>query len=278
MAARGSQGASKQRRRAAGRQRGAAGEPPVDEALRKRAREIARRLARAIPETRPELWHRSPWELLVATILSAQSTDRTINRVVPGLFERYPSPEALAEAPIEQLEQVVRPTGYYRQKARRIREVSRLLVERHGGQVPRSIEELTALPGVARKTANVVLGAAFGIASGIVVDTHVGRVSRRLGLTEHKDPVKVERDLCAIFPKRQWIGVSHRLVLHGRYVCTARKPTCHRCPIAELCPSAEDAPQGRWTERAAWERDLVRAGRARSGADDGLSPARDGTD
>ncbi len=276
MAARRMQRASKQRAGAVGHRRAGNGEPPVDEALRQRAREIARRLARAIPETRPELWHRNPWELLVATILSAQSTDRTINRVVPGLFERYPTPQALAEAPLEQLEELVRPTGYYRQKARRIREVSRLLVERHGGEVPRSLEELTALPGVARKTANVVLGAAFGIASGIVVDTHVGRVSRRLGLTGQKDPVKVERDLCALFPRRQWIGISHRLVLHGRYVCTARRPTCHRCPLNEPCPSAEDAPQGRWTERAAWERDLVRAGRARSGADDGLSPAGDG--
>ncbi len=243
---------------------------PIGEDAKQRAREVARRLARAVPTTRPELWHRNPWELLVATILSAQSTDRTVNKVVPKLFARYPTPRALAEAPIEELEELVRSTGYFRQKARRIREVSRLLVERHGGEVPADMESLTALPGVARKTANVVLGAAFGVSSGIVVDTHVGRVARRLRFTVEKNPVKVERDLCALFPRRQWVAVSHRLVLHGRYVCVARKPACSRCPLNELCPSAEDAPRGVWTERAAWERERVLAGRRRSGADEGL--------
>ncbi len=245
----------------------------VDEDAKVRAREVARRLARAIPTTRPELWHRNPWELLIATILSAQSTDRTINRVVPELFARYPGPDALARARLQELEALVRPTGYYRQKARRIREVSRLLLERHGGEVPRDMEALTALPGVARKTANVVLGAAFGMAAGIVVDTHVGRVARRLGFTSAKNPVGVERDLCEIFPRRQWISMSHRLVLHGRYVCLARRPACAHCPLNELCPSAEDAATGRWTERAAWERDRVAAGRRRSGADEGVETA-----
>ncbi|HEX7476897.1 MAG TPA: endonuclease III [Polyangiales bacterium] len=222
-----------------------------------RANEVRKRLARAMPEPKCELDYDGPWQLLVATILSAQSTDRMVNRVTPALFARYPSPTALATADQTQVESLVKSTGFFRNKAKSIRESSRLLVERHQGKVPRTLEELVQLPGVARKTANVVLGTAYGIASGITVDTHAGRLARRLGLTKHADPVKVETDLCALFPKSSWIDMSHRFVLHGRYVCTAIKPRCASCPLAELCPACEAEPHGRWTERAERELTLV---------------------
>jgi endonuclease-3 len=231
-----------------------------------RATQIRERLSRAIPEPRTELDHANAWQLLVATILSAQSTDRNVNRVSPALFRRFPTPAALGAASQEDVEGLVRSTGFFRSKARAIRETSRLIAERHGGEVPRSIEELTELPGVARKTANVVLGSAFGIPSGVVVDTHVGRVARRLELSCEQDPVKVETELCALFPRASWIEISHRLVLHGRYVCTARDPSHGECPLFELCPSAEGKAEGRWTERADAERRLVEArGQARLG-------------
>jgi len=228
----------------------------VSPGLRARAGEVHERLACAQPVPVCELDHRSPFELLIATILSAQSTDRMVNIVTQALFVHWPSPAALAGASQEEVEEVVHPTGFFRQKARNIRETARLLVELHGGEVPRSVEALVALPGVARKTANVVLGTAFRIASGITVDTHAGRVARRLGLTRQEDPAKVEAALCALFPVEAWIDTGHRLVLHGRYVCLARKPDCAHCPLHELCPSAEGSPQAPWPERA--ERELHR--------------------
>jgi len=221
-----------------------------------KTREISRRLVRAIPNPRTELEHEGPWQLLVATILSAQATDERINQVTPALFERWPTPAALGAAKQKDVEAVVRSTGFYRNKAKAIREASRALAERHGGEVPRTMEEMIELPGVARKTANVVLGSGYGIASGIVVDTHVGRVARRLELTGELDPVRVERDLCGLFPKRSWIAIGHRLLLHGRYVCTAKKPRCAECPLNGVCPSAEAAPRGRWTQRADGEAEL----------------------
>jgi endonuclease III len=203
----------------------------------RRAREVRDGLEAAMPEPRVELDFADAWQLLIATILSAQSTDRNVNRVTPVLFAKYPTPEALARASQEDVEGVVKSTGFYRNKAKAIRGASQALVERHGGQVPRTMEEMLALPGVARKTANVVLGSAYGLATGIVVDTHAARVAQRLGLTKHKDPKKVEQDLCALFPQESWIDMGHRLVLHGRYVCTSRSPACPSCPVASACPS-----------------------------------------
>jgi len=195
--------------------------------------------------------------LLIATILAAQSTDRTINQVTPALFARYPTPAQLADADSDELEQLVKSTGFFRNKAKAIRAASRAITDHFGGEVPRSLEELVTLPGVARKTANVVLGVAYRIPSGIVVDTHVGRVSVRLGLTQATDPVKVERDLCAIFPQTSWIDMSHRLILHGRYVCLARSPRCAQCPLNEICGSRTAAPERSQSARAALERQRV---------------------
>jgi endonuclease-3 len=224
-----------------------------------RVRALGARLARAIPEPRCELDHRSAWELLVATILSAQSTDRRVNAVTPELFRVYPSPAALAAAPRAEVERLVQSTGFFRNKARAVQLASERIAERHGGEVPRSLQELVELPGVARKTANVVLGTAYRIASDIVVDTHVGRVARRLELTAESDPVKVERDLCALFVPRAWIDTGHRLLLHGRYVCTARAPDCAACPLNELCPEREADPEGAWSTRARAESARVAA-------------------
>ncbi len=235
---------------------------------RARADEVHARLAATLEAPPCELDFASPWQLLVATILSAQSTDKMINKVTPGLFARWPTPAALATASQEEVEVVVKPTGFFRNKAKAIRGAAALIAERHGGEVPRTVEALTALPGVARKTANVVLGTAYRIPSGITVDTHAGRVARRLELTEHDDPEKVEADLTALFPREAWIDTGHRLVLHGRYVCLARKPRCGECPLAEICPSHEgEAPATPWTERAARERVKVLS----RGADDAAS-------
>ena len=211
---------------------------------------MRRRLERALPEPRCELDHENAWQLVVATILSAQSTDKRVNLVTPALFERYPTPADLGAADRAEVEDLVRTTGFFRNKAKAITGASRLIAERHGGEVPRSVEELVELPGVARKTANVVLGTAYRIPSGIAVDTHATRVSQRLELTEERDPVKIERDLCELFPRETWPDMSHRLILHGRYVCLARKPDCPRCPLNEVCPSAEAKPEGTWTARA----------------------------
>jgi endonuclease III len=201
-----------------------------------RAEQICRRLAETYPDATCSLDFRSPFELVVATILSAQCTDRRVNMVTGELFSRWPTPARMAAAPQAAVEEVIRTTGFFRAKARNILGCCQALVERHGGEVPRSLADLVKLSGVGRKTANVVLGSAFGIPSGVVVDTHVGRIARRLGLTRHADAVRAERDLIACLKEPRWIEFSHRLIALGRAVCTARKPRCEACPLADLCP------------------------------------------
>jgi endonuclease III len=230
--------------------------PPTPAAI-SHAAEVEARLTAAMPEPRCELNHENAWQLLVATILSAQSTDRMVNKVTPQLFERFPTPAALGAAEQDELETLVKSTGFFRNKAKAIRAASQQIAEHFGGEVPRSLEEITRLPGVARKTANVVLGTAYRIPSGMTVDTHAGRVSRRLKLTKHEDPVKVEQDLCALFPQSSWIDMGHRFVLHGRYVCLARSPNCAQCPINELCKSHQAPPAANWQARAKLESDRV---------------------
>lgn len=215
------------------------------------------RLVRAIPEPHVELLFQSPWQLLVAVILSAQSTDRRVNQVTPELFRRWPDPTALAAAQPAEVEEVIKSTGFFRNKTRAIIGASSMLVERFAGEVPRSMSQLCEVPGVARKTANVVLGSAYRVASGIVVDTHAARVAQRLLLTRQTDPVKIEAELCGIFAREEWIGVSHRLVLHGRYMCTARAPACSSCPLNELCPARLVPADGAWQERAAREAEAM---------------------
>lgn len=207
------------------------------EEKRRRAAALARRLAAAYPGLRVPLDQKNNFELLVAVILSAQCTDEMVNRVTPELFLRYPTPEAMARAPLKSIESIIRRLGLFHAKAVALKKMSRQLIERHAGEVPATMEELTALPGVGRKTANVILGHAFGI-PGIIVDTHCKRVSRRLGLTREEDPEKIERELMKLLPPEEWTGFSHRLVLHGRRVCYARKPDCKNCPVNDLCPSA----------------------------------------
>ena len=208
-------------------------------ARRARAAEILARLTRAYPEAHCALDHRDPLELLVATILSAQCTDARVNQVTPALFRRCPTAADYAAIPAAELEALVRPTGFFRNKARSLKALGAALVERHHGDVPSTMEELVSLPGVGRKTANVVLGNAFGKNEGIVVDTHVGRLARRLGLTRETDPVRVERDLEPLFPRAEWARLAHLLIAHGRRVCRAPRPRCAECSLAELCPSAE---------------------------------------
>jgi endonuclease-3 len=208
----------------------------VDPATKRRAARVYRKLNEAYPDARCALNHARPFELLVATILSAQCTDDRVNKVTPKLFRRYPDPAAMADAKQSILEEMIRSTGFFRNKARSLREASRDIVEMHGGEVPRSMEELTALRGVARKTANVVLGNAWNINEGVVVDTHVQRLSQRLGFTEHKQPNRIERDLMALFPREDWTLLSHLLIWHGRAVCQARRPDCANCCIARHCP------------------------------------------
>lgn len=190
-----------------------------------------------------ELDHKSPFELIVATVLSAQSTDVMVNKITPELFRRWPGPKQLAAADPSEVEQVLSKIGMFRQKTKNIIGLSKLLLEKHGGQVPRTLDELVKLPGVGRKTANVVLGVAFGMPEGVVVDTHVQRISQRLGLTQHTEPVDIEQDLMKLFDRTLWDPLSHTLIFHGRRICTARKPACAACPAAELCPSAFDAEQ-----------------------------------
>lgn len=225
--------------------------PPADPA------EVHARLAVAIPQPRCELDHASPWQLLIATILSAQSTDRTVNTVTPLLFQKWSTPEALAAAPREEVEAVVHRTGFFRNKTKAIQGASQVIAAQHGGEVPRDMAALLQLPGVARKTANVVLGVAFRVPAGIVVDTHVMRTSQRLGLATASVADKVEQELCARFPTEQWIDVGHRLLLHGRYVCLAKEPRCEHCPLNELCPSRTTAPLGSWQDRAEHMRHTV---------------------
>lgn len=208
-------------------------------AKKRRTADILARLKDEYPDAHCALDHQGAQELLVATILSAQCTDKRVNMVTPALFEKYPRAEDYAEAPLEELEEMVRSTGFFRNKAKSLKGLGQALVDEHGGRVPKTLQELVKLPGVGRKTANVVLGNAFGVDEGIVVDTHVGRLSRRLGLTEENDAVKVERDLMKIVPKDDWTLWAHLLIYHGRQICHSRKPDCGRCMLADLCPSAE---------------------------------------
>ena len=204
--------------------------------LTRRARRINRVLAERYPDARCELDFSTPLELLVATVLSAQTTDVTVNKVTPELFGSYPRAVDYAEAEVAHLEEILRPTGFFRAKARSLVGLGTALVERFGGEVPRRMADLVTLPGVGRKTANVVLGNAFGI-PGLAVDTHVLRVSRRLRLTEQEDPVAVETELTALLERKEWVMASHRMIFHGRRTCHARRPACGACPLAALCPS-----------------------------------------
>ena len=203
------------------------------------ASEVTARLKAEYPDARTELDWSNPLELLVATILSAQTTDVQVNRVTESLFSKYRTAEDYADSTPDELEEDIRPTGFYRNKARSLRGMASALVEEHGGEVPRTMSELVALPGVGRKTANVVLGNAFGTNEGIVVDTHVRRVSGRLGLTESQDPVKIEQDLMEVVPEEDRTIFSHLLILHGRRTCKARKPDCPNCILNDICPSAD---------------------------------------
>jgi endonuclease-3 len=207
-------------------------------ALIKRLGAIVAGLKSLYPAVTCALDHENDFELLVATILSAQCTDERVNQVTPALFARYPDPARLAAADPAELEELIRSTGFFRNKAKSLRGAAQRLTDHYGGKLPRTLEELITLPGVARKTANVVLGTAHGIASGIVVDTHVKRLTDRLGLTAETDPEKIERDLMALLPEQEWIDFSHRLIWHGRRVCKARKPACGECQLALHCPSA----------------------------------------
>jgi len=203
---------------------------------RERAEKVLEHLHRLYPDSKTALDWTTPFELLVATILSAQCTDVRVNIVTPALFRAFPDAAAMAEASQEELEELVRTTGFFRNKAKNIRGAAQAIMEQHGGQVPETMEELLALPGVARKTANCVLGTAFSNAVGVVVDTHVGRIARRMGFTREHDPVKVERDLMKLFPRRDWVYLSHSWIDHGRAVCTARRAHCQRCEMAVDCP------------------------------------------
>jgi endonuclease III len=204
------------------------------------APEVVARLKAEYPDARTELDWSNSLELLVATILSAQTTDVQVNKVTERLFAKYRTAEDYADAPSHVLEEDIRPTGFYRNKARSLRGMASALVEEHRGEVPRTMSELVALPGVGRKTANVVLGNAFGVDEGIVVDTHVRRVSGRLGLTQNRDPAKIEQDLMQVVPKDDWTIFSHLLILHGRRTCKARKPDCPNCTLNDICPSARE--------------------------------------
>jgi endonuclease-3 len=205
----------------------------------KRIEELLRRLRAAYPKAECALLHINAWELLVATILSAQCTDARVNIVTPGLFRRFPSPKAFAEASLPAIEEEIRSTGFYHNKAKSISGAAKRVVSEFGGKVPQTMEELLTLPGVARKTGNVVLGVAFKIAAGVVVDTHVLRLSHRLGLTRAEDPKRVEEDLMKIIPKDRWIAFSHEMIHHGRQICIARKPRCVDCPLETLCHAAD---------------------------------------
>jgi endonuclease-3 len=212
---------------------------PARRKSRARAGAILEILQRTWPKATCELAFENAYQLTVATILSAQSTDKGVNLVTPALFKRYPTPARLARADLGALEKMVHSTGFFRQKARSLVRMAQTVVSEFGGEIPRTLEEMVRLPGVARKTANVVLGSAYGIPSGVVVDTHVTRVAGRLGLTREVDPVKIERDLMALAPEERWIDLGHQLIWHGRRICHARKPECDACPLAPVCPSAE---------------------------------------
>jgi endonuclease-3 len=200
------------------------------------APKVVAHLATDYPEVTCALENESAFELLIATILSVQCTDERVNMVTPELFRRWPTPAKMAAAPIEQLEKVIHSTGFYRNKAKNIQGCSRELADTFGGEVPRDIEQMVKLPGVGRKTANVVLGTCYGMATGVVVDTHVTRISNRLGLTEHTDATKIERDLMELVPQTEWVDFAHRMIHHGRRICMARKPKCDECSMSSFCP------------------------------------------
>jgi endonuclease-3 len=204
---------------------------------KQRARKILSLLKKEYPGARPELKYSNPLELLVATILSAQCTDERVNMVTESLFKKYRSPEDYLKVPQEQLEQEIRPTGFYKSKTRSIRGACEMIMKQFGGSIPRTMEELVELPGVARKTGNIVLSHAYGVIEGIAVDTHVKRLSQRLDLSQNTDPDKIETDLCRLIPRKHWAMFSDTLILHGRRVCYARKPAHERCIVRELCPS-----------------------------------------
>jgi endonuclease-3 len=204
-----------------------------------RVKDILNRLDQRYPNVRCALHHNSAWELVIATILSAQCTDVMVNKVTPGLFEQYPTPEAMAKATPEELEPILRPTGFYRNKAKSVVGASKGIVENFGGEVPNEMDKLLTLPGVARKTANVVLGSWFGIGVGVVVDTHVHRISRRLELTKADDAKNIEQDLMRVIPRTKWIDFSHQIIHHGRAICIARRPKCADCPIENVCHAAD---------------------------------------
>ncbi len=207
-------------------------------ALQARTKKIIAGLRKTYPDAHCELNYSNPLELLIATILSAQCTDKRVNRVTAELFKKHRSAADFANAPLAELEQDIKTTGFFRNKAKNVQACCRKLVERHGGEVPKTMEELTHLDGVGRKTANVVLGNAFGVNVGVVVDTHVARLSQRLGLTKHKQPEKIEEDLMKLVPREQWTLLSHWLIWHGRRRCDARRPDCAQCEIRKVCPSA----------------------------------------
>jgi endonuclease-3 len=206
--------------------------------LPERAREIYDRLVEHYPDAHCALDFKSPFQLLIATILSAQCTDKRVNMVTPALFKRYRTPAALAVAKPEELEEMIKSTGFFRNKTKSLLGMSNAVAERHGGKIPDTMDELVKLPGVGRKTANVVLGNAYDKNEGVVVDTHVGRVSKRLGLTRQTDPVKVEQDLMKLFPNDRWTMLSHLLIEHGRRICEARRPKCESCFLSDICPSS----------------------------------------
>jgi endonuclease-3 len=203
-----------------------------------RAGRIVERLAATYPDSRCALDHDSPFQLLLATVLSAQCTDAMVNRVTPALFERFATPEALAAAPLDEIEEAIRRINYYRTKAKALKGLAAALVERHGGEVPRALDDLVRLPGVGRKTANVVRGVAWGDADGVVVDTHVKRIANLLRLTRSDDPVRIERELLDLLPREERVMFTHRVIEHGRALCIARRPRCGECVLSDLCPSS----------------------------------------
>jgi endonuclease-3 len=209
----------------------------VSEPIRLRALQVVERLAEAYPDAKSSLNFESPFQLLIATILAAQCTDERVNLGTPALFARLPTPLAMAEAPLPEIEKAIRSTGFFRNKARHIQGASRMIVADFGGEVPQAMTDLLTLPGVARKTANVVMGNAFGKVEGVIVDTHVGRISRRLGLTTADDPVRVEQDLMRLLPHSAWLDFNHRVIYFGRAICKAPRPHCSICMMSNLCPS-----------------------------------------
>ncbi len=210
--------------------------PDTIDARKKHARKVITRLRKRYPVAECALLHETPFQLLAATILSAQCTDERVNSVTPKLFQKFPDAESLAKATQSQVEKIVKSLGFFRAKAKNLRGMAQRLVEEYDSELPRTVEELIKLPGVGRKTANVLLGTAYGIPSGVVVDTHVRRISNLLGLTESQNPEIIERELCEVLPKKEWINYSHRLIHHGRQICIARRPQCTDCPLLKICP------------------------------------------